>query len=312
VENSPRSLPRVVIPVLLVVAIVGYLLGIHRAAAPPKTSREPPRIASKASVLLEYPPNWQTASSAPTVPGFSIASPLLLAPAGKTATAGLLSGQLPPGGPSPLPASFLALLRVVPRVEVLNLMHVQAYRYSGLNGYERTLDVYVIPTAGGGPITLVCYAATGSVSVLNECEQIVATATVVGQASYPLTPNATYASQLSGLIETLNRERVRLRRQLSATTAPSSVHSIATTLGNRFANAGASLTAIAAPQAANAAQGALANALMTAHAAYTRLATAAASGDPAGYDAADQHVSAAETIVNAALQNFALLGYNHS
>jgi hypothetical protein len=312
VERLPRSLPRVVIPVLLVVAVVGYLLGIHRAAAPPKPSGAQPRIASKASLLLEYPPNWQTATAAPTLPGFSIAAPLLLAPAGKAATAGLLGGQLPSGGPSPLPASFLALLHVVPRVEVLNLTHVQAYRFSGLNGYERTLDVYVIPTAGGGPTTLVCYAPSGSASVLGECEQIVATVTVVGQASYPLTPNATYAGQLSGLIETLNSERATLRRQLSASTAPGTQSAIATRLADRFASVAASLAAITAPQAANAAQVALANALVQAHAAYAGLAAAAATGEVAGYNEAERQVSAAEASVNTALENFALLGYNHS
>jgi hypothetical protein len=301
-----------VIPVLVVVAIVGYLLGIHRAAAPPKSSDEPLRIASGASVLLEYPPSWQTASSVPTLPGFAIAAPLLLAPNGKAATAGLLSGQLAPGGSSPLPASFLALLHVVPRVEVLNLMHVQAYRFSGLNGYERTLDVYVIPTAGGSPTTLICYANSGSTSVLNECEQIIATVTLVGQTSYPLTPNATYASQLSGLLETLDRERVTLRRQLSASNAPSTLSYLATTLASRFANAAASLSTIEAPQAASAAQAALATALVEAHAAYAGLAAAAAAGDPASYNAASQQVSAAESGVNTALENFALLGYNHS
>ncbi len=301
------------IPALLVLAVVGFVLGFHRTSTPSSTSgQQHLRIASGASVLLEYPSNWQPASSAPTLPGLSVAAPLLLAPGGKAADAGLLSGKLPAGASGPLPASLLALLHVVPHVEVLDLLHGQAYRFSGLSGYERTLDLYVIPTAGGSPTALVCYASNRSAAYLNECEQIVATVTLVGETSYPLSPSAAYADQLGALIGSLDKERLRLRSEISASSAPATLSTLAKALASRFAGTAASLTALEAPQAASAAQAALATALEVAGTAYVQLSRAAAAEDPAEYDGAEQRVTAAEAAVNTALESFALLGYNHT
>ena len=309
--RSPRSLRPIVIPVLVVVAIVGYLVGVHRAPAPSTAApAQRTRIASGSSVLLEYPAGWQPAASAPPIPGLSIAHPLLLAPGGNSDHAGLLSGQLPAGGSSPLPASFLALVRGIPGTEVVDLVNVQAYRYDRLSGYDRTLDVYVIPAVGESPTALVCYASSGFSSYLRQCEQIVARVTLVGQTSYDLSPNATYAGQLGGLIGGLDRERLTLRREMRA--QPSEVGALATALADRFASAAASLAALEPPLAASAAQAALASSLIGARDAYTALAAAAAGEGPLGYGGAEQQVDEAEAGVDAALESFALLGYNHT
>ena len=302
-----------VIPVLVVVAIVGYLVGIHRSSAPSApVVGEVLHVASGASVLLEYPSSWQSATTTPAFPGLTIADPLLLAPVGKSTEAGLLSGQFPAGAPSPLPASFVALVHGVPDVEVVSLAHLQAYRFSRLSGYQRTLDVYVIPTVGGSPTALVCYAPSGSSSYLAQCERIVASVTLVGQTSYNLSPSADYAGRLGALISALNKERLTLRRQIRASTAASDLSMLATTLADRFASAATSLTALEPPQAASAAQAALATALTEAHGAYTALASAAAAEASAGYSTIETRVSTAESAVNGALENFALLGYNHT
>ena len=194
---------------------------------------------------------------------------------------------------------------------MLTLAHVQAYRFSRLTGYQRTLDVYVIPTVGGSPTTLVCYASSGSQAYLEQCERIVATVTLVGQTSYSLSPNAAYASQLGELVDALDRERLSVRRQIRTTTAPATLSALASTLADRFARTASSLTALEAPQAATAAQAALATALVAAHTAYAELASAAAAEDPAGYGVAEQSVAAAEAGVDTGLENFALLGYNY-
>jgi hypothetical protein len=302
-----------VIPVLVVAAIIGYLVGIHRASAPSvPAAGEAQRVASGASVLLEYPSPWQPAASPPALPGLTVTDPLLLAPGGKSTEAGLVSGQLPAGAPSPLPAAFVALVHGVPDVEVVNLAHLQAYRFSRLSGYQRTLDVYVIPTVGGSPTALVCYAPSGSSSYLPQCERIVASVTLVGQTSYNLSPSAAYAGQLGAVISALDKERLTLRRQIRASTTPSTSSALATTLADRFASAATSLTALEPPQAASAAQAALATALTEAHSAYTALASAAAAEDSAAYSTAEKQVSTDESAVNSALENFALLGYNHT
>lgn len=302
-----------VIPVLLVVAIAAYLIGSHRESAPssPTGSGAPAgetRIASGSSVILEYPAGWQTSAAIPALTGLPIEHPLLLAPGGRASQAGLLSGQLPAGQPSPLPTSFVALMRVVPRTEVVSLGNVEAYRYSGITGYQRTLDVYVVPAAGANATALVCYAASGAASYLQQCRQIVAKATVVTQSSSSLSPNAAYSSQLSGLIGSLDKERVGLRAQMRA--QPETVATLATKLAAGFARASAAVAALEPPLPASAAQAALASSLQHAHDAYTALAVAA--GEPVGYASAEPQVNAAEAAVNAALENFALLGYQHS
>jgi hypothetical protein len=201
---------------------------------------------------------------------------------------------------------------VVPHVEVVNLAHLQAYRFSGLSGYERTLDIYVIPTVGGSPTALVCYAPSGTTSYLDQCEQIVASVTLVGQTTYNLSPSPGYAGQVAAVITALDKERVTVRREIHASTALRGVGSLASTLADRFESAATSLTALEAPQAATAAQAALVIALTQAHAAYAALASAASSEDAAGYSAAETHVSTAETAVDSALESYALLGYNHT
>ncbi len=314
-SGSRRSLPPVVVPVLVVVAIAGYLLGIHRASgAPPASSgdasAQETQITSGSGVLLEYPGGWKPVGSPAAIPGLPIAQPLLLAPGGRSDRAGLLSGQLPAGGTSPLPASFLTLIRGIPHTEVVTLDSLQAYSYSGLSGYGRTLDVYVIPTVGQSPTALVCYAANGFSSYLQQCAQIVAKVTLVGQSSYDLSPDAAYATQLSGLIAGLEKERQALRRKMHL--QPDAVSTLAKTLAARFAGAAATLTALEPPQPAGAAQAALATALIGAGDAYTALADVAVAEGPAGYPGAEGKVQEAETGVDQALESFALLGYNHT
>jgi hypothetical protein len=316
VYSSRRILSPVVIPVLVVVAIVSYLIGIHRApaaSAPPSSSAlaEDTRIASGSSVLLEYPASWQPVGAIPTIPGLAIAHPLLLAPGGDSDHAGLLSGQLAAGGSSPLPAAFLALVHGIPRTEIASLTNLQAYRYSGLTGYDRTLDVYVIPAVGVRPTALVCYATSGFSDYLQQCAQIVAKVALVGQqTSDELSPDASYARQLGASIADLDKERLTLRREMHV--QPFDVGTLATTLAERFAGTAAAVAALEPPQPASAAQVALASALVTARDAYSALAVSAASEGPAGYAGAERRVNAAEAGVDSALESFALLGYNHT
>jgi len=156
----------------------------------------------------------------------------------------LLSGQLPGGEPSPLPGRFLALMRGMPHTEVVKLIDGQAYRYSRLSlpGYDRILDLYVILYAGSNPTALACYASKEFSSYLSQCEQIVARLTPIGQSStYDLTPNTAYARRLGAVIDGLNGQRLKLRREMRIQATPAAVSGLATTLADRFAAAAASL-----------------------------------------------------------------------
>ncbi len=306
-----------VIPVLVVVAIVGYLLGIHRSSAPsPSTEAPPPgetRVASGPNVLLSYPSSWQAKPARTSIPGLSLSQPLLLAPGGDTARAGLLSGRLPSGESSPLPASFLALVRGIPRTEVVSLANVQAYRYGKLNGYNKTLDVYVIPTAGSSPTAVICYVAKGAPqSYLHQCEQIAANMTLVGQTSYSIVPDAGYATGLGATLSALDKQRVKLRAEIHQRRSLAPVAPLARSLATRFGATAEKLDTLEPPQAATAAQTALAGALVEARDAYTALARAAEAEDPEAYDAALKQVTSAEAAVDKALENYTLLGYSNN
>jgi hypothetical protein len=304
-----------VVLLLVVVALIGYLVGFHRAPATPVAAfGGKTRIASGTGVLLEYPSTWQPAAHAPVIPGLTIAHPLLLAPGGESARAGLLSGQLPAGEPSPLPRQFLALVRGIPHTEVSDLLEVQAYSYSqmSISGYDRTLDIYVIPRPGGNPAALVCYASKGYSAYMQQCEQILARLTLVGQSPSELKPDAGYARRLGGLIGVLDGKRLTLRGEMHRVSTPAEAARLATALAGRFATAAASLAALEPPLAAGPAQAALAGAMLHARDTYRTLAAAGTAESVASYDAARGQVDAAEAGVDAALESFALLGYNHT
>ena len=308
--QSKRKLSILAVVALVVVATAGYAIGHGRQAAAPV---EPLlRTASIANVQLDYPASWQQAASAPEIPHLSIAHPVVFAPDGDAANAGLVTGQLPDGEPSPLPRSFVASLHWFPDTEEVDLLNTQAYTYSRVivPGFSPALTLYVIPDPGGDPTVLACYASAALAADMRTCAQIASTLTLVGQSqSYALTPEPTYAREVSSSLHTLDVERVAARRELSQTAAPSTVQRLATRLANGYANAVASLSAVEPSFVAGQAQTTLSGALVQARAAYTGLAAAAGAESSSGYAAALTQVSGAEANVNAALEDFALLGY---
>lgn len=304
-----RSLPAAALPVLVLVAIAGYVVGHAGSAGAPA---EKLGTASVAGLLLHYPAGWRPAAAAPAIPGLSIAHTVVLAPGGDGAHAGLLTGQLPAGGPSPLPRQFVARMRWLPVTAVVDLLEVQAYRYARLSipGFDQMLTLYAIPNPSGNPTALACYASSAFSADMRACEQIVATLTLVGQSqNYDLTPEPRYASQLSASIGALNGQRVALRREMRPGAAPAIVQRLAVRLAAGFANAAAALSALEPSSATKQAQATLSGSILQARDAYTALAAAAQAGNPSASAAARRLVYEAETSVNAALENFALLGY---
>lgn len=308
--TSDRRLPAIVATVLAAVAIVGYMAG-HRASAAP--ARERMLTASFAGVQLDYPSGWQTAAAVTEIPGLSMAHAAVLAPHGDASQAGLITGQLRAGEPSPLPGPFVALMRKLPETKVVSLLEVRAYEYSRLSirGFDRDLTLYAIPNPGGADSTaLACYASAARAADMQTCQQIVATLTLVGQSqSYDLTPEPAYARQLSSSIALLDGQRVALRREMSAHAAPATVQRLAARLAGELAKAGASLSALQPSLATNQAQVTLSGAILRARDAYRALSAAAGGAGQPGFTAARQHVYEAETSVNNALESYALLGY---
>jgi len=303
-------------PVLIGIAIVGYLAG-HRHAPATPTGAHPAgiRIAYGTGVLLEYPTGWRQtpAADAPAIPGLPLIGPLLLAPRGNGADAGLLSGQLPSNQTTPLPSTFMAQLRGLPHTEVMELFNnTQAYRYSqiDLHGYALTLQLYSIPSPGSRATVLACYASQELAGYLSQCQRIVAGLTLVGNAPSDLAPEPGYAGTLSHLIRTLDQARVALRGKMRAHVAPGTLGRLADELSSHFEAAAASLAALQPPIPAGPAQAALTSAILHSQHAYQALAEA--TQGQGSYASAQAEVSSSERSLDTALQSFALLGYGQA
>jgi hypothetical protein len=297
------------VPLLLFVALLGYLAGHGRSHGP-----VPERLhsASVANVVLDYPSGWREVSGAPGIPGLAIANPIVLGPGGRSTHAGLLVGSLPRGELSPLPAQFVASLPRLPETDVVNLLEVQAYRYAQLSvpGFNRTLTMFVIPNPGGDATVLACYAAASHADDMRACEQTVATVTLIGQSqTYELAPEPSYARKISASISSLDGLRLALRRELPPQATAATVQTVAARLAGGFANAAASLSLIEPSLGAGQAQIELSGAVQRAHDAYIALASAAGQEDVSAYAAARRQAGEAESGVNLALENFVLLGY---
>jgi hypothetical protein len=296
----------------VLVAVGGYLLGSHRgsshvaAEAPPSTTRS----LSSSGLLIEFPVSWRRASTATAIPGLALTHPVTLEPSGTTG-AGLITGELPPGEAAPLPAGFLAHLNGLPHVEVVNLVSTQAYRYTsiGLPNFTKAIDLYVIPAAGTGARVMACFAPKRLTPASQQCERIVSGVALTGPPAETLTPEPIYAKQLSDVLASLDAERSRARRETASGASVAQVASAASSLAARLSAASESLAALQPPQLVAPAGAALASALRKAGEAYSALAVAARAESLGEYDSARTAVGTAESRVDAALANFALMGY---
>jgi hypothetical protein len=305
--------------VLVAVAVLGYLAGHRRGASGSTVGASAPgqasRLLTTGEILVEVPSRWRQARAAPAIPGLQLEGELALAP-GNVESGGLLGGQLATADAAPLPAAFVRALVAPPHTEVLNLPGGQAYEYSGLSvpGYDRALNLYVLPTTGerAGPTVLACYAARGSAALLAQCAQIVAQLTLLGRSQFDLNPDQGYGTRLDRILRSLDSERLTLRRQMRASRTPAAVGALTRALAARLAAADVSLSTLEAPPAAVAAQAALAAAILRARHAYEALGAAASAEALASYDAALGVVERADAGIDAALENFALLGYDGS
>ncbi len=299
------------VPILLLAALLGYLAGHGHAAS---ASDQKTRSLLAGSVLLDAPADWRVASTAPAIPGLTATNTVVVAPGGDADTAGLLSGELPAGGPTALPASLLADLSGPPETQVVNLVQGQAYRYSKLHisGYGRLLTLYAVPNPGGQPEVVACYASQSATAQMQTCEQIVATLTLVNHShSYVLTPEPGYAHLLSNVMSTLERSRVPVRRAISQRSAGNG-QGLAAGLAAAFGEAASSLSVLEPPLVVSRAQSSLERSFDHARDAYYALSGALGSGSSSSYEAARTQVNEAEAKVNVALENLTLLGYQPS
>lgn len=305
------GVPTVVVPVLAVIAVLGYVVG-HAGGGGSREGHA--RTAKTANVLVEYPPGWRPAPvSRSPIPGLSLTRAQLLVPAAGASSAGLLVGTLPASEAGPLPAAFLERVRRQPQTAIVDLVELQAYRYSQLSvrGFARGLLVFVVPSPDTESAVLACYASSVASRYMRACEQTVASVTVAGQPqTYQLTPEAGYAGAVSAAIASLDGERAAIKRALRPQVSAAEAELLARRLADGYAAAGATLARLEPSLASVRAQRALTTAIAAARGGYTELAQAAAESSVPAYTAAQDHIATAENAVDRALEDFVLLGYS--
>jgi hypothetical protein len=304
------GVPTAVIPVLVAVAVLGYVAGHSGSHG---QSSEKLRTATSANVVVDYPAGWEPVARAPAIPSLAIVRPIVLAPHGNPANAALLVGSFPRGELSPLPGRFVSSLRRLPDTKVVNLLEIQAYKYDRVSvpGFAKALTIFVIPNPGGDPTALACYAPSAHSIDMQTCEQTVATVTLVGQSqTYELTPEPNYARKISASVASLDRLRAALRRELRLQVTAASVQRLAARLADGLSHAATSLSGLEPAFAAGQAQAALSASILRARDAYSALAAAAGEESAIRYAAARKRISAAESAIDWALENYALLGYS--
>jgi hypothetical protein len=317
VYHPRRSVPAAIVPVLVAVAVLGYVAGHSGGKSEPSDHRA--RTAKSANVLVEYPLGWapavrgaSSARGAP-IPGLTLAHARLLGPHGDATAAGLYVGSLAPSESGPLPASFLERVRRQPRTTIVELVELQAYRYTELSvrGFSRVLSVFMVPDPGAQSTVLACYAPSAQSRYMRECEQTVASVAIVGQPqTYALTPEAGYAQAISTAIAKLDKLRVALTRELQPQTSATDAERLARRLAAGYAAAGAALGKLEPGFATQRAQATLTSAIDEARLGYKSLASAAAQRSASAYATAQTRIAAGETDVDRALEDFVLLGYN--
>jgi hypothetical protein len=303
------ALPVLVIPVLLAVAVLGYLVG-HTSSHPAAALRAPSVAAG--DVVLDYPAGWRVVANPPVIPSFEVARVTVLAPRGHGADTGLLIGTLPADELAPLPRAFVTKLRRTPTTEIVNLLEIQAYRYAHLSvrGFAETLTIFVVPNRGGLPTALACYAPSASSAYVTACERSVAAVTVTGQLQgAQLTPDPAYAVRISSTISALDALRISLKRELSPEVSAATAQRLASRLARGYAAASSALGELEPPVEAAPVQTALAQAINRSRTGYIALAKAASEQDATAYTAAQSDIAHAEADVDQALESFALIGY---
>jgi hypothetical protein len=304
--RRPVNLAATLALVVLIAAVLGFLAEslTHRSGG---SSAKDAAIAQ--DMVLNFPRTWERVTTGPSVPGLALSNVVRLAPRGQGDRAGLIAGRVPAGGPTPLPADFLARLAGPPRGEVVALGGFEVYRYADLHvpGSDAGLTLYAAPSAGDTAI-IACVAPAGSTSYLDACGNIATGMDPLHSAPFSLLPSAAYAEAVSSVVARLDAALGAVPKAGRA--LPSSREAaLANRLSAAYAGAARSLAAASPPEAARVANDALAGALSHAGSAYADVAAAARAEDAASVSRTAATARAADAQVRTAVAGLGSLGY---
>jgi hypothetical protein len=267
------------------------------------------RQAERAGVVrLSHGGGWQHAAPAPeAIAGLQLREPVVLRRGEAVLAAGILAD--PARGANPLPRGLE--LRVPGRAAArrVRLGSAQALAYDATAARPRArLRVYIVPT-NRGYATVACQSpvAQGAASGAR-CADVAATVRLSGARALPLTPVASYGTDVSTALARLDVQRGAAAPALRSDSL-SRRAAAARRLAAAHRAAGASMSKLSPVPQDAAADASLERSLGGLARSFTRLAAAAQAGDADAYDAARRNVTAGEGVLRAALASLRANGY---
>jgi hypothetical protein len=215
-----RALLAGLVAVVAAVAAGWWLGGVSRT---PETLDVPTSIVPVGQVRVEVAADWAPATAAP---GPDAEGGQAFAPAaGLTARALLVAG--PAADPSLVPPALRAELPdPLPPARRTKLAGVAAWTYGPVRSEERVLQVTVVPTTVG-VLAVVCSSPPETWSVALGCASGVRKLAPVGGQTLAPSPELAFRQRASGVLRTLDRDRVAGREALAGPRRPAAARRLA-------------------------------------------------------------------------------------
>jgi len=301
---------------LAALALAGYAIG-HDSGQPASPAPALTGPATHAGIGLRHPAGWQRRTAAPQIPGLRFASPLVIAPAGRSTAivAGVVkdaigSDLLPSGLRKRAPGD-------VPQPEAVLLGDIEALRYSRLRlaGHAHAVTLFGVPTRAGS-VVIACSAPIEDSAFFGDCERSAATLEIgalpgrrPGAHALALGPSRSYARRVANAIaavgDAIAGDVARLRR--ARTTSGQST--IARAIARSLSRAAAGLDSAQVSALDEEGHAALVAAIRVDAGAYDDLASAASDEDAGDYATASSAVRSADARLRNAIRALRELGY---
>jgi len=297
---------------IVVLATIGFGLG---RSTSDETARAGvvPRTMSAGPVDVSVPSGWAKATTAPDMLRKAVKAPLELAPSESPTAGGLVVGQAATSAPTFVPASLQRALpaQALDRRDRVRLGELEAFRYTGLTptGLDGELTLYVVPQEKRSTV-IQCFARRGAAdTVLDECNDIAATAAIRGAKKLSLAPSDAYAATVNEALRGLATRRDAGLKRLRQAPTQTQQAGAADAVGRAYRFAAGRLNRAPVTLLTRTANRELVSALAATEAPYRQLGAAARRDDRTAYAAAKARITRAQQRVDRALRSLQKLGF---
>jgi hypothetical protein len=308
-ERPKRNLfPVLIIAGAVLAAIVGFLAGGSGGGKSSPNTGALTVVAASPDVKAKVPSGWSKLASAPAVPGMDLADPVAFTPGGKEGGDLVLLGAVRKNADNStlLSTNLIKAVGTLPAKEAVEVSGgLQGYRYRNVrvNGFNRPLTVFVVPTSAG----VATFACAGAQTT---CDGSANTMQLVSAKAFPVGPSADYAKAVGGALGALGKATKSGQATLTSAKTPKAQASAANALSAAYAKAGKTLGGLSVSPADKLANAQLVSGLNATAKAYSNAAKAASKNNKSAYAKASTAVAAGQKTVAKALAGLKSAGYN--